>query len=90
MPMTPAPPFQCSQCGRTIAKQRTHVYVPATESVWCLDCFSPAVGGSRPVHARVYPDCEHRWHDMYDHPSMPGSRAGIASFLGLWPARGGS
>lgn len=87
MTMTPAPAFDCSQCGRRLSKQRTHVYVPATDSVWCLGCFSPHVGGSRPVHARIYTDCPHSWHDMYDHPSATGTRAGIAALLRLWPER---
>lgn len=82
--MKPAPEFTCAQCGRVIGRGRTHVYVNALDAVWCLRCFSPHAG-SREVHARVYPDCPERWHDMYDHPTVSGTRAGIACMLGLWP-----
>lgn len=82
--MRAAPALDCSQCGKRIGKARTHVYVPATGTVWCLKCFSPFTG-SRPVHARTYPDCPETWHDMYDHPHSIGTRAGIAALIGLWP-----
>ncbi len=57
--MTAAPPFDCSQCGKRIGKSRTHVYVPATGTVWCAACsprdHHPHTIGSRATIAALQP-----------------------------------
>ena len=52
-----------------------------------LRCFTGdglGLKSSNHVHALAYPDCPTDWHDMYDHPSITGTRAGIAWQFGLW------
>jgi hypothetical protein len=36
----------------------------------------PAFGGTRPLHAKYYPDCVEHWHDMFDHHISHATRAG--------------
>ncbi len=76
--MKPAPAFDCASCGRRIGKTATHHLIGGS-GVVCSRCLT------RPAHARLFPDCPHRWHDVYDHQCSPGTRAGIAAHLGLWP-----
>ncbi len=38
---------------------------------------------ARALHARFYPACSERWHDLFDHPVVFGTRAGAARVLGL-------
>ena len=82
--VTAAPPLDCAVCGKTIGRTATHA-LTATGVVLHQRCLE---GGrdysSKRVHARIYPDCPHPWHDMYDHRSITGTRAGIAWQLGLW------
>lgn len=76
--MNPAPALDCALCGRTIGKRGLHV-LTEDRKVLCSRCTD------RPAHARLYPGCPHQWHDVYDHPLSPGTRAGIAAHLGIWP-----
>lgn len=78
--MNPAPPFDCHHCGRRIGKTRSH---------WLLDdgqviCFRCMELG-KATHAQIRPGCPHGWHDLFDHSSSNGTRAGIAAVLGMWP-----
>jgi hypothetical protein len=75
----PAPPFDCAGCGRRIGKTRTHYRLDGSRQVVCSRCLT------KTVHARLFPDCPHRWHDTLDHSGSCGTRAGVAHVLGLWP-----
>ncbi|MBX7434167.1 hypothetical protein JDV09_18895 [Mycobacterium sp. Y57] len=68
----PAPALPCSHCGRTIAKRRGHLTFDGTVLLCgkCVEAPTPQA-----AHARHYPDCPHRWHDMWDHPVQFASRA---------------
>lgn len=77
-PLTAAPEFECASCGRKIAKTKVHYLFDS--DVLCGRC----VEGGQKGHASRYPDCPERWHDMYDHLRMHGTRAGIAAKLGVW------
>ena len=84
--MKPAPPFDCADCGRRIGKTRGHILIGYPETltvdrVVCPRCML----STRTLHARFYPNCDVTWHDLHDHPSCSGTRAGIAHVLGLWP-----
>lgn len=78
--MTPAPPFDCHRCHRRIGQRTTH-YLIEGDRVVCSRCLS------RDAHTDLYPGCDVRWHDVLDHQGSPGTRAGIAAHLGLWPAK---
>lgn len=66
MTMKPAPPFDCWQCGRRIAKTSTHYLLRGViGQVCCVRCVDR--------------------HDAYDKVASAGSRAAIASLLGVWP-----
>jgi hypothetical protein len=88
-PMTrPAPAFDCAACGRRIGKTTSHVLLGergdhSVDHLICVRCMNK--GRHWGLHTRFYPDCPTDWHDLYDHPSCSGTRAGIASLLGLWP-----
>lgn len=72
--MNPTQPRECVHCGRRIGAGATHYLAPTTDpvTVVCVRCLA------RPNHARAYPDCPHRWHDMHDHELISATRAGIA------------
>lgn len=75
-----APAFDCAGCGRRIGKASGHYLLSNSDGlVVCARCLTKA------VHARLFPDCPHRWHDTLDHSATCGTRAGIAATLGLWP-----
>jgi hypothetical protein len=76
--MKAAPVFDCSGCRRRIGKTATH-YLLDTGQIVSVRCLT------RKVHAVLYPDCPRRWHDLLDHTTAHGTRAGIAHVLGLWP-----
>jgi len=86
-----APQFRCHECRRWIARKRTVMLLaadsPGAEPVLlCLTCMDRP--SPRAAHAKWYPGCPERWHDMYDHHEHAWcSRAGVASLLGIWPAR---
>ena len=77
--MPPAPSLNCGECGRTIAKARTHC-LTSTNQLLCSRCL-----GTRGMHDKIYPDCPSHWHDMHDHPVRFATRAAAAHILGLWP-----
>lgn len=77
--MKRAPVFDCTSCGQHIGKTRTH-YQLDDDSIVCVRCL-----GSKPLHAKLRPDCPHGWHDLQDHLTRCGTRAGVAHVLGLWP-----
>lgn len=85
--MTPAPSFDCAVCGRRIGKTRGHFLLgypdtpPSPERLLCVRCMN----NSRRLHARYYPDCPERWHDLHDHPSCHATRAAAAKLIGVWP-----
>jgi hypothetical protein len=74
----PAPAFDCAHCGRRIGQTASH-WLTEGNRVLCARCLG------RAAHADLYPDCEHRWHDVLDHEGSTGTRAGIAAHLGIWP-----
>ena len=43
----------------------------------CSRCTESWHGSSRAAHAKQYPDCPTDWHDMWDHFTCSGTRAGI-------------
>ena len=57
---------RCARCEKVIGKKKSHVWISQRCEVWCLKCFSPR-SGSGGVHAEIYPECPHAWHDMHDH-----------------------
>jgi hypothetical protein len=73
-----APALDCCACGRRIGLRAGH-YLLEDRRLVCGRCLT------RPVHARLFADCPHRWHDPLDHLDSTGTRAGIAHALGLWP-----
>jgi hypothetical protein len=75
----PAPAFDCAGCSRRIGKTATHYLLEGSGRVACTRCLTKA------VHATLFPDCPHRWHDTLDHSAACGTRAGIAAHLGMWP-----
>lgn len=79
-------PFDCAGCGRSIGKTRSHILVGypehvSADRVLCARCMV----STRALHARFYPDCGIGWHDLHDHPSCSGTRAGIAALLEVRP-----
>lgn len=79
--MKPAPVFDCARCQRRIGKLATHYLAEDGSRHWilCRRCLD------RAAHDELFPDCGVRWHDVLDHKCTPGTRAGIAAHLGLWP-----
>jgi hypothetical protein len=75
----PAPPFDCARCHRRIGKTAGHILIKEGNRVVCSRCID------RAAHRDLFPDCGVRWHDALDHEGNPGTRAGIAAHLGLWP-----
>ncbi len=63
-------PFACDGCGRRLGRT---IILTDSEHLVCTGC----MGNSHPLHARFYPDCPERWHDLHDHHSASGSRAAI-------------
>jgi hypothetical protein len=85
----PAPAFDCAACRRRIGKTTSHVLLGergdhSADRLICVRCMNK--GRHWGLHTRFYPHCPTHWHDLYDHPSCSGTRAGAASLLGLWPA----
>lgn len=76
--MTAAPAFDCALCRRHIGKRALH-HCTDDGRVVCSRCLGTA------AHAKLFRGCPEQWHDVLDHPSCFGSRAGIAAHLGLWP-----
>lgn len=83
--MKPAPAFDCVICARRIGKNRSHHLINypdvTADRVLCSRCMLD----TRRLHARFYPACGERWHDLHDHPSGSATRAAAAQLLGLWP-----
>lgn len=75
-----APQLECSLCDRVIGKAAAHFLIDGSH-VLCGRC-----SRATDAHARLFPDCPERWHDIFDHPISQGTRAGIAAALGIWPA----
>jgi hypothetical protein len=59
-------PFNCAVCQRRIGKTSTHYLTPAlpTQPI-CVRCLL-----GKDTHARLYPQCEHRWHRVQDHKQV--------------------
>ena len=74
---TPAPPVDCTHCGRRIGARRVHyVAVHATPvAVMCVKCLG------RTAHTHTYPECPYQWHDMHDHDLSFATRAAVAWLL---------
>lgn len=84
MPMTPAPPLDCSACHRTIGKRAGH-NLTEDRRLLCTKCLF-----NRKLHPVYWPACPEAWHDMFDHTShVSGTRAGMASLLGPVASQGG-
>lgn len=83
-PMRKAPALICAGCNRPIGKKRLHLVAETDQG-------NRVVGGcclgstTRPLHRSLWPSCPELWHDVYDHSSSSGTRAGVAALLGLWP-----
>jgi hypothetical protein len=73
-----APSFDCALCGRRIGKTAGHYVLDDNRVICSRDV-------TKSAHAKLYPDCPERWHDVLDHKGANGTRAGIAAYLGLWP-----
>jgi hypothetical protein len=89
MSTTKAPPIDCAACGRRIGKRAGHVLLGypddlAVDKVICLGCMMNHTS-TRLLHARFYPNCEHDWHDLWDHQHCGATRAAAAHLLGIWP-----
>jgi hypothetical protein len=78
--MKPAPPLDCSVCGRPIGKKAGH-YLLEGDRLACMRCVE-----KKALHAEIFTDCPHAWHDLLDHLQSTGTRAGMAMRLNLWPA----
>ncbi len=82
--MNAAEPFDCAICGRRIGKTASHYAIgpgPVTEDQ--IIC-SKHVGDTRHLHGQFHPDCPVGWHDLHDHPTVAGTRAGLR-----WAIRSG-
>ncbi len=78
-----APQFICSGCQKKIAKTRDVYTLEGHDGMaLCYRCMDETDG-----HARLYPSCPERWHDLWDHIGHFGTRAYVAVALGLWPVR---
>ena len=71
--MTPAPPFDCAQCGRRIGKARPHFILTV-----------PMLNGDRLGHVV----CIRHHDEHYDAGRIRHgfcTRAAAANLLGIWP-----
>lgn len=88
-----ADPFSCAVCGRTIGRTAVHRALGpglvAADRMICLHHMDTAGD----FHAKFWPDCPTWWHDMYDHPCLSGTRAGMRAaavqgyVIQAWPER---
>jgi len=64
-------------CNRIIGKTRNHYAIgagPVTEDrIICVRHINDTQG----MHTRFFPGCPHSWHDLHDHESLSGTRAGM-------------
>ena len=74
--MPPAPSLNCGECGRTIAKARTHC-LTSTNQLLCSRCL-----GTRGMHDKIYPTALATGTTC---TTTQSTRAAAAHILGLWP-----
>jgi hypothetical protein len=70
----PAPALDCSVCGHRMGKRRGH-FIFEHNRLICGRCADWPNGSSVAAHARHYPDCPKKWHDMWDHLDCMATRA---------------
>jgi hypothetical protein len=73
--MTTDEPFDCDICRRRIGANTTHL-ITENGVVCHVGCAE-----RRTTHDAVYPDCPLRWHDLWDHGLVHGSRGGARLWL---------
>lgn len=69
-----APALRCDECSRQIGLKANHS-ITETGVLLCGGCVF-SMSGTRGLHAKYHPDCEHDWHDLWDHPVTSATRAG--------------
>ena len=72
----PAPALRCDECARRIGKTNTHLVTPDRGNLFCVRCWMGPRSTQARLHARLYPDCPHTWHDLGDHHVGHATRAG--------------
>jgi ribosome-binding protein aMBF1 (putative translation factor) len=63
--------YHCELCGRAVGKRRHHI-ITENDRLLCLKCSEDSKN-----HAVIYPECEKRWHDIYDHGVCNASYASV-------------
>ena len=74
--MSSIQPLNCACCGRRIGRRAAHFLVGQALLLLCRRCVFDCRS-----HARLFPQCIERWHDVFDHGPVHHATRGAANEL---------